>query len=384
MPDDGAGSRSEPGTVVRVSIAIPNPRDWNRKVNQANEAASFRVYDSFDAPGYSLTDYAEKWATPNGLGEMALNDTRDFSGGCLSLSAVPFQTTSDVDVNDHRKYLAVSSQVFSVPRNGTIVLSSDIKASTYGTVPDLTQHGVYGPSGSWQDPADPNVTLEYAARLLQGQQAAVVMNVLDLCTGQAFDWFISSDKAFVLIERLPSTVTGNVSNPDCPEASEVGIDKMYTQIVREVPVKSDAWHHVDIALSRHGGDAWVDYFLDHQPIAHVANVGIPLDQQGASFTGTYPSLGPGEQLGNQLDSVRFGHGLFSLVDAFPFQHPGASELSVSIPALTPASPNAVGRTRLYGQGASGSFDNFTTLTIPESAVPASPSEILRVLATTKR
>ena len=353
-------------------------------MNQVNEAVSFEVYDSFDAPGYSLTDYAEKWATPNGLGEMAVNDTRDFSGGCLSLSAVPFQTTSDVDVNDHRKYLAVSSQVFSVPKNGTIVLSSDLKASTHGTVPDLTQHGVYGPSGSWQDPTDPTVTPGYAARLLQGQQAAVVMNVLDLCTGQAFDWFISSDRAFVLIERLPSTVSGNVSNLDCPEASEVGIDKMYTQIVREVRVKSDAWHHVDIALSRRGGDAWVDYFLDHQPIAHVANVGIPLDHQGASFTGIYPSLGPGERLGDQLDSVRFGHGLFSLVDAFPFQHPGAPELSVSIPALTPPSPSAVGQTRLYGQGASGSFDNFTTLTLPESAVPASPSEILRVLATTKR
>ncbi len=40
------------------------------------------------------------------------------------------------------------------------------------------------------------------ARLLQGQQAALVMNVLDFCTGQLFDWFISSDTAFALIERL--------------------------------------------------------------------------------------------------------------------------------------------------------------------------------------
>jgi hypothetical protein len=353
-------------------------------VNQANETVSFQVYDTFDAPGYSLNDYAEKWITPNGLGEMAVNDTRDFSGGCLSLGAVPFQTTSDVDVNDHRKYLAVSSQAFSVPKNGTLVLSSDIKASTHGTVPDLIQHGVYGPSGSWQHPADPTATPGYSARLLQGQQAAVVMNVLDFCTGLVFDWFLTSNRAFVLIERLPSTVTGNVSNPDCPEASEVGIDKMYTQIVREVPVKPDAWHHVDIALSRHGGDAWVDYFLDHRAIAHVANIGIPLDKQGASFSGTYPSLGPGERLGDQLDSVRFGHGLFSLVDAFPFQHPGAPELSVSIPATTPPSPIDAGRTRLYGQGASGSLDNFTTLTIPEPTAPVSPAEILRVLASTKR
>jgi hypothetical protein len=29
------------------------------------------VYDEFSSPGYSLSDYAEKWMNPNGLGEMA-------------------------------------------------------------------------------------------------------------------------------------------------------------------------------------------------------------------------------------------------------------------------------------------------------------------------
>jgi Family of unknown function (DUF6081) len=343
-------------------------------------SVSFQVYDGFDMPGYSLTDYAEKWLLPYGLGEMAVNDDRNFSGGYLSLGAVPFQTTSDVSVNDHLKYMAVSSRTFPVPESGTLVVSSDVRATTPGTLPDLIQHGVYGPSGSWQDPANPPTPPGYSARLLQGQQAALVMNVLDFCTGQLFDWFVASDTAFALIERLPSTVTGNVSNPDCRGDTEVAIDKMYTQVIRQVPVRPDVWHHVDIALTRHDGDAWVDYFLDHEPIAHVANVGIPLDKQGASFTGIYPSLGSGERLADQLDSVRFGHGLFSLLDAFPFQHPGAPELSVSIPALTPPIPGAAGRARLYGQGASGSFDNFTTLTIPASAGPASPSEIASALA----
>jgi hypothetical protein len=341
---------------------------------------SVQVYDDFNAPGYSLTDYTQRWILPYGLGEMAANDTRSFSDGYLSLSAVPFQTTSDVSVNDHLKYMAVSSQTFPVPETGTLVLSSDIKASTPITVPDLIQHGVYGPSGSWLDPANPPTLPGFSARLLQGQQAALVMNVLDFCTGQLFDWFIASDTAFALIERLPTTVTGNVSNPDCREATDVGIDKMYTQVIREVPVRPDVWHHVDIALTRHEGDLRVDYFLDHESIAHVANVGIPLDKQGATFTGIYPSLGPGERLADRLNSVRFGHGLFSLLDAFPFQHPGAPDLSVSIPAPTQPAPNAAGRTRLYGQGASGAFDNFTTLTIPGRARPASPSEITDALA----
>jgi hypothetical protein len=187
------------------------------------------------------------------------------------------------------------------------------------------------------------------------------------------------DTAFALIERRPTAVTGNVGNPDCPNATEVHTDKMYTQIIREVQLGPDAWHHVDIARTRRDGGLWVDYFLDHQHIAHVADVGIPLDRQGVSFIGIYPSLGPEERLADRLDSVRFGHGLFSLLDAFPFQHPGAPELSVSIPARSPPDPGAAGRARLFGQGASGSFDNFTTLTISGSAETGSPSALAALL-----
>jgi Family of unknown function (DUF6081) len=252
---------------------------------------SLQNYDNFDKPDYSLTECAEKWILPYGLGEMELNDTRKFSDGHLNLTAVPFRTASDVSVNDHLKYMAVSSQTFPLPGKGTLVLSSDIRAATPGTVPDLIQRGVYGPSGSWKDPTNPPTAPGYSARLLQAQQAAVVMNVLDFCSGQLFDWFIASDTAFALIERLPSTVTGNTSNADCHQAAEVGIDKMYTQIIREVPVSPDTWHHVDIAVSRRDGDMWVDYFLDHEPFAHVTNVGIPLDKQGISFSGIYESVG---------------------------------------------------------------------------------------------
>jgi Family of unknown function (DUF6081) len=327
------------------------------------ERTTFRIYDDFDRPDYSLSDYAQKWSTPYGLGEMEKNDTRDFAGGCLNMSAVPFQTAADLSVSDHIKYMAFSTETFQVPKDGALVLSADVKASTTGTVPELMQRGVYGDSGAWRDPASPPTPLAYSAPLLEGQQAAVVVNVFDLCTGVVLDWFVTSHTAFPLYERLPSTVTSNVNNPDCANATEVGIDKIYTQIVREIPIDADAWHHIDIALSRHDGEASVDYFFDHQPVAHVANIGVPLDKQGASFSGTYASLGPGERLGDRLDSVRFGHGFFSLLDAFPFQHPGAPEKSVSIPVANPPSPALAGRARLFGQGARGSFDNFTTLTL---------------------
>ena len=162
---------------------------------------SLQVYDDFGKAGYSLTDYNQRWMTPNGLGEMAVEDTRSFSGGRFHVNAVPFQTGFDAGVDDHRKYLAVSTRSFTVPSDGTLVLSADVKASTPGTVPGLTQLGAYGPSGSWRDPAKPPPGPEYTARRLQGQQAGVVMNVLGFCTGQVFDWFVASDTAFALIER---------------------------------------------------------------------------------------------------------------------------------------------------------------------------------------
>jgi hypothetical protein len=145
-------------------------------------------------------------------------------------------------------------------------------------VPGLTQLGVYGPSGSWLDPAEPPTRPQYTAWRLQGQQAGVVMNVLDFCTGQVFDWFIASDTAFALIERLPTVVTGN--------------------------------------------------------------------------------------------------GLFSLLDAFPFQHPEAPDLSVSTPVGDASGRDAAGRARLFGQGAAGSFGNFTTLTITG---PTDRSDIISAL-----
>ena len=71
----------------------------NQRVSRTSTAEThswrFEVYDDFGRPGYSLTEYGEKWLTTYGLGEMAVDDTRRFDDGRLSLSAVPFRTTSD-------------------------------------------------------------------------------------------------------------------------------------------------------------------------------------------------------------------------------------------------------------------------------------------------
>lgn len=320
------------------------------------------LYDSFEqSGGYTLADYAAKWSNPYGLGEMALTDTRNFTGGRFNVSAAPFRTGADFSVFDHLKYIGISNQVFPVPAKGSVTFSSRITAATPGTIDGLVQHGVYGPPFSWLDPyaPPPPGLAPYSARVLQGQQAGVVMNMIDFCTGQLFDWFVAGNTAFALIERLPTSVTGNTANPACAGASYVGRELMYTQIVREVPVLGGVAHDVSITYDAKQNE--VEYVLDGARVARVGNVGVPLDVQGVAYSGIYPSLGPGEDLSGKIGAFAIGHGLFSLIDAFPYQHPEAPELSVSIP-VGDSTPGGAGNARLFGQGAIGSFDDFVVTT----------------------
>lgn len=286
------------------------------------------VYDDFEAPGgYTLADYLTKWANPYGPGEMGISDTRAFAAGRFSIDAVPFQTGFDFSVFDHIKYLGLSKQGFLVPEVGSVMFSAEINAQTPGTEPGRIIHGTYIQSG------DP-----YAMPTLEGQQAGATLHMIDFGTGQLFDWFVSGSTAFTLIERLPSSVTGSPNH--------VGRDKMYTQIIDEVPLTPGP-HTVAIRYSRDQNHDRVEYFLDGKRVSQVRTAGVPLDAQNVDYTGIYPSLGPGEPVRDQIGAVVIGHGLFSLLDAFPFQHPEAPELAVSIPLSE----------RLFGQGARAEFDN---------------------------
>ncbi len=314
------------------------------------------VYDDFSGGNNA------KWSNPYGPGETAIADANhfeSFAGGVERVRAVPFETAADFSVYDHLKYMEVSNATFPVPENGSVEFSADISASTPGTVDGLTQYGVYGPPGAWTDPSNPPAAPDYSADVLEGQQAGVVLNMVDFCSGQLFDWFLSGHRAFSLIERLPSNVTGNTSIPGC---GYVGRDKMYTQIADEVPFSTGA-HNVSITYSAKQNA--VEYRLDGKLVTRIDDVGVPLDRQHVKFTGIYPSLGPGESLAGQIHSFSIGHGLFSLLDAFPFQHPEVPELSVSIPVGS-GNPADAGRARLFGQGADGAWDNFVVTTIDKT------------------
>ena len=203
------------------------------------------VYDNFSTGG---ADHAAKWANAFGLGEIASPDASHFlafPNGAEEVKAVPFKTGADFSVFDHIKYLETSTTTFPVPAGGSVTFSADIQASTPGTILPLTQQGIFGPSGTWTDPAHPPTTPTYHGKLVQGQEAGVVLNMIDFCTGQLFDWFLAGNSAFTLIERLPSNVSGNTANPGCPGAESVGRDKMYTQIVDNLPL-GPGKHNVSI------------------------------------------------------------------------------------------------------------------------------------------
>jgi len=313
------------GAVALVCAALPCI-GLAQNGNSHRPGTTVIVYDTFQKPGgYTLADYDAKWSTGFGLGEMALEDTRQFDNRTFTLAATPFRTGADASVFDHSKYASLSQQAFAVPAIGSITFSIDIAVETPGTIEDHIIRGTYVESGA-----------PYAARVLQGQQAAATLHMIDFATGQLFDWFVAGNTAFTLIERGPPLFFGGG-----------GIDEIYTQLIDEVPIAAGVPHTVAIRFTRDRHRSLVEYFLDGKRVSKVDRVGIPLDVQGVKYTGIHPSLGPGELLREEINSVFIGHGLFSLLDAFPYQHPDAPALSVSIPM----------EQRLFGQGAKASFDN---------------------------
>jgi hypothetical protein len=363
-----SGPRVVAATAAVLVTAIASGVGGSVSAHAASPATTVVKYDTFssDAPGgYTLSDYGAKWSNPYGMLDMAVapGDTRRFDNKSFYIDDAPFRTANDFSVYDHLKYIAISNQAFPVPALGSVTFTSDITAETPGADRNgRTVHGTYGPPFSYPSGAP------YSARVLQGQEAGAVMNMVDFATGQLFDWFVAGNTAFALIERLPSSVTGNTTDVNSPDW--VGPDKMYTQIIKEWPVKSGVAHRVSITYTRSVADASVEYFLDGKSVATVHNVGVPLDRQGVNYTGTYPSLGPGEPLRDKIESLAIGHGTFSLLDAFPFQwgwgfgyagpycDPGFAsfawvcDLSVSMPSSE----------RIFGQGVRAHFDTFVVTT----------------------
>jgi hypothetical protein len=323
------------GTVGAQSSSNSN----NDNDDQRRSGRTTVVHYSAD----NETEYQQKWTNQAfGVGELAVGGTRTTTKSGTTVTAVPFRTGVDFSVFDHVKYIAISTQSFAVPENGSLEFEAEMTARTPGTQPGRMVVGCYGPYGSYTDTsAACGQPFQHVVR--QGQQAGVVLNMINFETGQLFDWFISGNTAFALIERLPSNISGSPGTP---------VEKAYTQIIKEVQVTPGKKHKVAIRYTRGPSASYVEYFLDGDLFTRVDNVGIPLDMQNKPYTGYAPSLGAGEPLKSRLNSFVIAHGLFSLLDAFPYHHPDRPDLSVSIPVSQ----------RLFGQGAIGNWDKFKVTT----------------------
>jgi len=287
-------------------------------------------YDSFQAPGgYTLADYETNWINPFGPGEMGIEDTRTFESGKLRIDAAPFQTSADFSVFDHIKYFAITPTPVAIPQEGSITFSAEIEAETPGTVPGRIIEGTYLQSGQ-----------PYKSVALEGQQACATLHMIDFASGQLFDWLVSGNKALALTERLPTTVTGS------PGA---GRNEIYTQIVGEFEIAPGP-HNYAIRYTRDEDGDQVEFLIDGEVMASYEGVGVPLDNREEFVK--YPALGNGELLKDQMQFFTMAHGVFSLLDEFPFQHPDAPEFSVSIPV----------ENRIFGQGVRATYDNFKITT----------------------
>jgi len=312
------------------------------------------VYDDFSSGNNA------KWISFGG--ELASPDAdhfESFAGGVERVRAVPFRTGLDFGPFDHAKYFEIATTSFPVPAHGSVEFAADMSATTPGTVDGLVQHGIYGPGGTWTDPGNPPRPPDWSGVLLEPQQAAAALSVINPCTGEAFDWFLSGRYAVTIVARVSTFANGGTPPPGC---DSVGLDKAYTDWVDLVPIGPGV-HHVSITYS--STDNSVEFRIDGKLVTRTNDVGIPLDRQHVKFSGDYPSLGPGEDLSGKIDSLSLAHGLLAEVDPFPYQHPDRPDLSVSIPVGT-GNPADAGRSRLWGQGVDATWDNFTVTTIDKT------------------
>ena len=199
---------------------------------------------------------------------------------------------------------------------GSLEFSVDTTASTPGTQAGCIVHGCYGPPSSYLAVA--MVRSPVRGDGAPGSAGGRVLNMINFDTGQLFDWFLAGDTAFALIERLPSTVTGN---PALDWTSLIPRSSKRSRSSRARRTTSlSATHAVPARRESSTLDGMLFTSVDNAESRRQAR---------RSVHRLCAVARQGEQLKDRLDSFVIGHGLFSL-RRLPYQHPDAPELSVSI------------------------------------------------------
>lgn len=218
------------------------------------------------------------------------------------------------------------------------MFSMDMEVQTPGAVPGRVMHATEVETGD-------AVTYD----MLEGRQASATLHMLNFHeTGQLMDWLVSGTKAIALTERL---FTEGVA----------GIDKTYTQIIGEVDIEPGQ-HNYAIRYTRGNGSGVdkAEWIIDGEVVFQQHKVGVPLDKQRKGYYKrkpiTDPSQGPGEILKKQMNTMIFGHGVFSLLDVYPYQQAAGPSVTIPVGPLDP-NPDGSVSTRLWGQGVIATYDN---------------------------
>jgi hypothetical protein len=288
------------------------------------------VYDDFSG---GRATYARKWLVFYSLErQFGARNLPAFSGGRLRLLANPFRGWMDTEcvpgyaacVNaDHVKYNAFSQRAFPMPQIGSIMVTADIEAKTFGIRPGY-------------------VVAATGRVLPEAHQAAAVLQLLEPDVKFTMDWFVARRQAIPKIERTLW--------PLGPM-----LDRAFTQFLPAISIAPGRSHRFSIRYTR-GREPLdkIEWLIDGRVVAIVRDAGVPLDvQDPARYAGiTFPSLGPGETVAPEMNQFIVGHGIYSFVDNFPF-FPAYQDRFVSIPK----------EQRIFGQGIDAFFDNVRVETV---------------------
>jgi hypothetical protein len=301
--------------------------DHHNSNNNGNNPVTVNVtYDDFS----NGATHSNRWFDVSaflGVGEPEVLSSMSFADGKMTFEATPFVTSFD-NALDHLKHLSMSTQSFAMPERGDLSVSADIDAETPG---GTAFHRV---------PATGKI-------LQESRQAAATLVLADAGdTGMRFMWWVSDMRAIAVYERAP--LDGSCA-----------LGTSFTQILGEVNLRGRSNHHRNpvhnfaIRFKRNtsrGNSDSVEWIVDGNIRIRQRAVGIP-DQGCGNHQPLFPAQGPGERLKDRLDSFNIGFGLASMVDSFPFNT--CSTGNQSIPTDQ----------RIYGQGASASYDNVKVKTV---------------------
>lgn len=251
-----------------------------------------RTYDDFATrdgwPGTRWVKYA-----PGPFDLWDRNTIAECPGGPAGALTLRIPEYSLVRPPHHVKALTLCSGALAPPDDGPLIVAVDMAARMLGT--ERNPFGV--------DPGDPRLS-------------AAALVVLDPDSGVVMDFFVSNDRLYALYERLPFA------------QGRLGPYPAFTTLFRTpVATAPGQWHRYEIRYFP--ADDATEWWVDGSRVHRQARIGAPPGEEGPIV---------------KIKSVRFGGGLFTLLDDLRDDRRRAGDRP-PVPGLI--SPE---RGELFGQG----------------------------------